>query len=204
MIEGVDRLFGCEHTVIPDRIVVSTYMAAVAVTGGEAQFHSVIAQHIAPTLPFFQQSGCQILFDHDKLHIKAPKRLNSMEHIITGYFPGFPTDAQPVLMTMATVADGTGIFVENIFENRFNHVYELTRMGAKIKVEGRMAVVKGVESLSACRVKAGDLRCGAALVVAGLSANGETHVLKPCYIHRGYQNITEDLTRLGAVIQSKD
>lgn len=201
-IEGTGPLFGCEHTVIPDRIVAATYMAAIAVSGGKGELSPVIPQHVSPVLPFFRQSGCTADFKGNRLLIKAPKRLRSMQHIVTGYFPGFPTDAQPALMAMAAVADGTGIFIENIFENRYNHVHDLTRMGAKIKAEGRMAVVEGVPTLSGCRVKACDLRGGAALVVAGLAAAGETQVHNVGYIQRGHQDIVADLAKLGADIKT--
>lgn len=198
MIDGVDVLQGCEHTVIPDRIVAATYMAAVAIAGGEALLDHVIPQHLYPTLPFFRQSGCRITLRGNQVRVKAPERLQPMKNVITGYYPGFPTDAQPILMAMATVADGTSIFVENIFESRYHHVHELSRLGAKIKVEGRMAVVEGTEHLSGAMVKASDLRGGAALVLAGLKAEGETQVHRTCYIARGYEDIVQDLARLQA------
>ena len=198
VINGVDCLSGCEHTVIPDRIVVSTYMAAAAVTGGDVVLQRVGPRHVDPTLPFFRQSGCQITLHENEIHVKAPQRLRSMNNVITGYYPGFPTDAQPILMVMAAVADGTGIFIENIFENRYHHVHELTRMGAKIRVEGRMAVVEGVRELSGTVVKAADLRGGAALVIAGLKARGQTKIEQIDYIIRGYEDIVGDLALLGA------
>ncbi len=200
VIHGVDCLGGCQHKIIPDRIVVSTYMAATAITGGEITLKDVIPRHVAPTLSFFRQSGCAVVLQEDAVHIKAPKRLAAMQDIITGYYPGFPTDAQPVLMAMATVADGTGIFVENIFENRYHHASELRRMGAKIKIEGRMAVVEGVASLAGTTVKALDLRGGAALVLAGLRAKGTTVVQQAEYIARGYEDLVRDLSLLGAEI----
>ncbi len=200
VINGVECLGGCEHTVIPDRIVVSTYMAAAAMTGGDVVLKQVIPRHIDPTLPFFQQSGCRVTLRENEIRVKASGRLRSMKDVITGYYPGFPTDAQPILMAMATVADGTGIFIENIFENRYHHVGELTRMGAKIRVEGRMAVVEGVEHLSGTVVKAADLRGGAALVLAGLTADGQTQVGQTEYIARGYEDIVRDLSLLGAEI----
>jgi UDP-N-acetylglucosamine 1-carboxyvinyltransferase len=133
--------------------------------------------------------------------MKAPSRLNAMKNVITGYYPGFPTDAQPLLMAMATVADGTGIFVENIFENRYHHVHELSRLGAKIKVEGRMAVVEGVKGLSGTKVKASDLRGGAALVVAALGASGDSIIQRVYHIDRGYYHLEEKLQTLGADIE---
>lgn len=201
IIEGVDALQGTEHTIIPDRIVAATYMAAVAITGGEAVLEDIIPQHIYPTLPFFGQSGCRITLRGRQVRIKAPERLEPMKNVITGYYPGFPTDAQPVLMAMAAVADGTSIFVENIFENRYQHAHELTRLGAKIKVEGRMAVVEGVSRLSGAKVKASDLRGGAALVLAGLRAEGETEIHNIDYIARGYDDIIHCLRTLQADIR---
>jgi UDP-N-acetylglucosamine 1-carboxyvinyltransferase len=126
-----------------------------------------------------------------------------MKNVMTGYFPGFPTDAQPLLMAMATVANGTSIFVENIFENRYHHVHELSRLGAKIKIEGRMAVVEGAKTLSGTTVKASDLRGGAALVLAGLTAEGQTKIYHTDYIKRGYEDIVRDLSYLGADISMK-
>jgi UDP-N-acetylglucosamine 1-carboxyvinyltransferase len=203
VIEGVPTLHGCEHEIIPDRIVVSTYMAAVAMTGGDGVLENVIVQHIAPTLPFFRQSGCRVSLRGNQLRIKAPQSLHPMKNVMTGYFPGFPTDAQPLLMAMATVANGTSIFVENIFENRYHHVHELSRLGAKIKIEGRMAVVEGAKTLSGTTVKASDLRGGAALVLAGLTAEGQTKIYHTDYIKRGYEDIVRDLSYLGADISMK-
>ncbi len=203
IIEGVDRLHGCEHSVIPDRIVVSTYMAAVAMCGTDAVLEPIIPQHIYPTLPFFRQSGCRVSLRGNQLRIKAPQSLHPMKNVMTGYFPGFPTDAQPLLMAMATVANGTSIFVENIFENRYHHVHELSRLGAKIKIEGRMAVVEGAKTLSGTTVKASDLRGGAALVLAGLTAEGQTKIYHTDYIKRGYEDIVRDLSYLGADISMK-
>lgn len=197
VVEGVDRLCGCEHHIIPDRIVAATYMSAIAVTGGEGCLKKVVPSHIYPMFPFFRQSGCDIIEKENEIFLRAPKRLSSLNHIVTGYYPGFPTDAQPILMPMACVANGTGTFVENIFESRFHHVHELVKMGAKIKVEGRMAVVEGVKTLSGSTVKARDLRGGAALVVAGLCADEVTKVDYPHFIARGYENIVADCNALG-------
>ncbi len=204
VIDGVASLGGCEHTVIPDRIVASTYMAAIAVTGGEGILEQVVPQHIYPIFPYFKQSGCSVQIRNQSVRIRAPKRLSNMKNVITGYYPGFPTDSQPMLMSMATVAKGTSIFIENIFENRYHHAAELCRLGAKIKVEGRMAVVEGVKALSSGKVKASDLRGGAALVLAGLKAEGESRIENTAYIHRGYEDIVRDLTMLGGTIQEID
>ncbi|MBR6548789.1 MAG: UDP-N-acetylglucosamine 1-carboxyvinyltransferase [Clostridia bacterium] len=201
VIEGVKELHGCEHRVIPDRIVLTTYMSAVAVSGGEADFLQVNPHHVCSTLPFFRRCGCKLTVSKDRIHIKAPKRPERIGTIVTGYYPGFPTDAQPVLMALVTIAKGTNIFVENIFENRYHHVQELIRLGANIRVEGRMAVVEGVDSLTGTQVKAADLRGGAALLVAGLCAEGCTKVQGVEYIARGYEDIVRDLTMLGAKVR---
>ncbi len=204
VVEGVSFLKGCEHKIIPDRIVVATYMSAIAVTGGEGCLQDVVPQHVYPVLPFFRQSGCDITEKENSLVIRAPKRLGVLKHIVTGYYPGFPTDAQPIIMPMATIAQGTSTFVENIFDSRFHHVHELVKMGAKIKVEGRMAVVEGVRNLSSATVKARDLRGGAGLVVAGLAADGITKVDNTHFIIRGYENIVSDLNTLGAQVKWVD
>ena len=200
VVEGVSSLKGCEHHIIGDRIVAATYMSAVAVTGGEACFSGIVPAHVYPILPAFRQSGCEITEETDRLIIRAPGRLEPLQHIVTGFYPGFPTDAQPVIMPMAVVAGGTTTLVETIFESRFHHVHELVKMGAKIKVEGRMAVTQGVETLSGTTVKARDLRGGAGLVVAGLAAEGITKIDHAHYIARGYENIVADLRELGAQI----
>ena len=197
-IEGVSSLKGCEHTIIPDRIVAASYLSAVAVTGGEGQLKQVEPSHVYPVLPFFRQSGCEITETANTLTIRAPKKLFPLKHIVTGYYPGFPTDSQPIVMPMAAVARGTSTFVETIFDSRFHHVHELVKMGANIKVEGRMAVVQGVKTLSGTIVKARDLRGGAALVLAGLCADGVTRVENAHFIARGYENIVADLSALGA------
>ncbi len=203
VVEGVTGLVGCEHTVIPDRIVAATYLSAIAVSGGCGEITKVNSSHIYPVLPFFRQSGCVITEYGSTIRLEAPKRLSSLKHIVTGYYPGFPTDAQPIIMPMGAVAKGTSTFVENIFENRFHHVHDLVKMGAKIKVEGRMAVVEGVRSLSGATVKAKDLRGGAGLVLAGLCAEGITKIEQPRFIERGYQNIVADLNALGADVIQK-
>ena len=200
-IEGVRRLSGCEHTVIPDRIAAATFLTAAAITGSTLTVGSVIPDHIAPVLPALEESGCRIdLFD-DSIRISAPRRLSRIKNIRTMPYPGFPTDAQAPVMAMTTVADGTSMFVENIFESRYKHVGELLRLGANIKVEGRGAVVEGVDRLSGAAVEATDLRGGAALVVAGLAAQGTTEVSGLHHLDRGYECIEKSLARLGADIQ---
>ena len=201
IIDGVKELYGCEHRVIPDRIVAVTYMASAAVTGGNITLKDIDNAHILPMLSPFEESGCEVRQLGGALNIMAPRRLNAVKHIRTMPYPGFPTDAQPVIMSMAAVGRGTSVFVENIFENRYKHAGELQRMGAKIKVEGKVAVVEGVEALSGAPVTAYDLRGGAALVVAGLAASGKTTVSDAGFIARGYEDIAGDLASLGARIR---
>ncbi len=197
-IEGVRALHGESYTVMPDRIAAATYMAAVAVTGGDAVLEDVSVPHIYPTLPAFLQCGCRVNVEDRRLRLTAPARLRPVPYLVTGAFPGFPTDAQPLLMAMAAVAEGTSVFVETVFENRYRHAPELCRLGAGVRVEGRMAVVQGVQTLSGARVRAPDLRGGAALVVAALAAAGQTTVENARYIDRGYEDLAGALAALGA------
>ncbi len=204
IIDGVKELYGCEHRVMPDRIAAVTYMAAAAVTGGNVTLRDVDNTHILPMLSPFEESGCEVRQLGGCLNIMAPRRLNPVRHIRTMPYPGFPTDAQPVVMSMAAVGRGTSMFVENIFENRYRHADGLGRMGAKIKVEGKVAVVEGVERLTGAAVESADLRGGAALVVAGLSAQGRTLVGGTRFIRRGYENLAGNLANLGARIREEE
>ncbi len=201
IIDGVQKLHGCEFYVISDRIVAATYMAAAAVTGGELDVLDFPVNDISPVLPVFNSCGCRITADENNLHIKAPKRLKPMGTVRTMPYPGFPTDFQAPAMAMAAVADGTAIFIETIFESRYKHVPELKRMGANISVEGSVAVVQGVSRLTSANVYAGDLRGGAALVIASLAAEGKTQIFNLKHIDRGYENIEENLSGLGAEIK---
>lgn len=198
IIDGVKELYGSEHQVMPDRIVSATYMAAAAVTGSSLTLTNVDNSHILPMLSPFEESGCEVRQLGGALNIMAPKRLKAVKHIRTMPYPGFPTDAQPLMMAMAAVGKGTSIFVENIFENRYKHAFQLQRLGADIKVEGKVAIVEGVDALSGAPVQAEDLRGGAALVVAGLAAVGRTSVSGTEFIRRGYEDITGSLAALGA------
>ena len=149
----------------------------------------------------FEEAGCILRETDDTLFLRAPARLQPVRHIRTMPYPGFPTDAQAVVMVMAALGSGTSIFVENIFESRYKHVGELNRLGAKIKVEGKVAIIEGVPQLSGAPVYARELRGGAALVVAGLAASGETQVLDPVYIDRGYERFERNLRSVGAQIR---
>ena len=204
IIDGVKELFGSEHRMMPDRIVSATYMAAAAVTGGSVTLRDVDNAHILPMLSPFEESGCEVRQMGGSLNIMAPRRLMPVKHIRTMPYPGFPTDAQPVVMSMAAVGSGTSVFVENIFENRYRHAEGLQRLGAKIKVEGKVAIVEGVDCLAGAPVEAWDLRGGAALVVAGLAARGRTEIEGVEYIRRGYEDIAGNLALLGARIREAD
>lgn len=201
IIDGVEALYGCEHRVMPDRIAAATYLAAGAVTGGTVTLTGVDNTHLLPMLPPFEAAGCAVRQMGGAICLMAPPRLSGIRHLRTMPYPGFPTDAQPVVMAMAAVGQGTSVFVENIFQNRFRQAEELGRMGAKIKVEGRVAVVEGVDHLTGAQVQAGDLRGGAALAVAGLAAWGTTQITGERHIHRGYQDLAGSLRALGANIQ---
>ena len=198
VIEGVPHLYGSTYTVMPDRIAAATYMAAAAVTGGTVLLRDVNSEHLLPVLSAFESTGCAVMQSGSELLLRAPQRLKPVRHVRTMPYPGFPTDAQAPVMTMAAVGDGTSIFVENIFESRYKHAGELNRLGAKIKLEGKVAVIEGVPQLSGAPVSAEDLRGGAALVIAGLAAQGETQVMHPQYIDRGYAHFEENLRALGA------
>lgn len=204
VIEGVESLHGTEHSVIPDRIVASTFMAAAAATGGKVLIKGVVPSHITPVISAFEEAGCRVDSGASRLYICAPKRLGRVQTIRTMPYPGFPTDSQAIVMAMLCTADGTSMLIENIFENRFRHVQELRKLGAKIDVEGRVAVVEGVESLKAAHVYAPDLRGGAALIVAGLAAQGVTEIENVRLIDRGWQDIEKSLSALGADIVRTD
>ncbi|MBR5774382.1 MAG: UDP-N-acetylglucosamine 1-carboxyvinyltransferase [Clostridia bacterium] len=201
VIEGVSRLHGAEHSVIPDRIVASTIMAAGAITGGDIVLKSVNPLHLSSVIPAFEEMGCRLDIWGDELRIASPERLRRLSVVQTMPHPGFPTDSQALFMALACVADGTSMFVENIFENRYRHVEQLCAMGADIRVDGRMAVVNGIDKLHGARVDAEDLRGGAALIIAGLAAQGITEVGEIEHIDRGYELVENMLTSLGAKIK---
>ena len=201
-IEGVKKLYGVEHTIIPDRIVSATYLAAAAATGGSVILRNTDASHMGAILAALREMGCRIYTEKARIILTAPAgRLKSIEKITTMPYPGFPTDIQSPFMSLCGIADGTTMFVENIFENRYQHVEELVRMGADIKVDGRVAVIQGVRRLSGARVVAKELRGGAALVVAGLAADGITEIENVKYIDRGYETIEIYLSACGAAIK---
>ncbi|QGT99138.1 UDP-N-acetylglucosamine 1-carboxyvinyltransferase [Candidatus Syntrophocurvum alkaliphilum] len=201
-IKGVERLGRVEHTVIPDRIEAGTFMIASAITSGDVWLENVVVEHIHPVISKLSEIGVMVSVANGGLRIVGNRKRYKPSDIKTMPYPGFPTDMQPQFMSFLSTINGTSLVVETIFENRFMHVQELCRMGADIKIEGRVAIIKGSDKLEGARVEASDLRAGAALVLAGLSAIDETVVTGIEHINRGYENILEKLTTLGAKITS--
>ncbi len=198
-IEGGGSLGGVEYDVIPDRIEAGTFMVAAAITNGDVLIDNVVVEHVEPVLAKLMESGVNVIRCNGGIRVRGGHKLRPVD-IKTLPFPGFPTDMQPQIMALLATVEGTSIVVETVFENRFMHVDELRRMGADIRVEGRVAVVQGKKKLTGARVEATDLRAGAALVLAGLAAEGETIVEKPFHIDRGYENLEKKLRSLGADI----
>lgn len=201
VVQGVSALHESRYTVMPDRIVAATYMAATAIAGGEMTLPAQVANYLGAVIPSFITAGCAVDLDGDRLRIRRAGPLRSMGAIKTQPYPGFPTDAQAPLMSLAAVGRGTTVFVENIFENRYKHAVELSHMGAKISVEGRVAVVEGVERLYCAPVNAMDLRGGAALICAALGAEGTTELGGIAHVERGYERLVETLCAVGADIR---
>ncbi len=201
VVEGVSRLHSTDHTIIPDRIVASTYMIATAMTGGTLTLSDVIPSHLGPIIQPLRESGCLVYIKGRNVTISSPKQLKRIKMIRTMPHPGFPTDVQAQMMALTTIADGTSVFIENIFESRYKHIGELLRFGAKIHAEGRMAVVEGVKTLNGAIVKATDLRGGSAMILAGLSANGITEITEIHHIDRGYEEPEKVLENIGADIK---
>lgn len=204
-IDGVKKLYAVEHTIIPDRIAGATYLLAGAITGGNIILRNTNPQHMGAIIHALKEMGCRIYSEKNRIILTAPPgRLKSAGKLLTMPYPGFPTDIQSPFMALASISEGTGIFVENIFENRYQHVEELVRMGADIQVDGRVAVVCGVPHLSGATVVAKELRGGAALVLAGLSAEGITQIENIKYIDRGYEDIEKYLSVCGANIRREE
>ena len=200
-VEGVERLHGVHHRVIPDRIAAGTYLCAAAMTGGELLAQDVVPGHISSCLSLLEGAGCRVETGPDWVRLTAPERLEAFGTVKTMPYPGFPTDMQSVMMAAATVARGTTLFVENIFESRYRHVPELRKLGASIVTEGRAAVVTGVERLTGASLVSTDLRGGAAVVLGALAAEGESVVAGLDHIDRGYDDLEGNLRRLGADIK---
>ena len=198
-IKGVKNLKDVSYNVMPDRIEAGTLLCATVITGGEITLKKVNASHITPVLNKLAEMGCTIKLRENEINLKAPKKLKAVD-VKTMPYPGFPTDMQALMGTVLSIANGTSIIVENIFENRFKYTGELQKMGAKISVEGKTAIIKGVKKLYGTKVMATDLRGGASLVLAGLVAKGTTNVENIEYILRGYENLDGKLKNLGAEI----
>jgi UDP-N-acetylglucosamine 1-carboxyvinyltransferase len=204
-IEGVKKLYGVEHEIIPDRIAGATYLSCAAATHGTMILRHINSGHMNAMTAVLKEMGCRIYDEKNRMILTAPKtRLRPVKRIVTMPYPGFPTDIQSPFMALSSIADGTCVFVENIFENRYQHVEELIRMGADIKVDGRIAIVQGVEALEGTNVVAKELRGGAALIVAALSADGITEIDNVRYIDRGYEAIEKYLSACGANIKRKE
>jgi UDP-N-acetylglucosamine 1-carboxyvinyltransferase len=202
-IEGVSELHDVEYYVMPDRIVVGTYLAAAAMTAGEINLIDARKNHIEAVCSRFAEMGCVIKSDGMNIYIRAPHKLKAINMIRTQPYPGFPTDMQSQLMACLCIARGTSVISEMIFESRYKHVPELVKMGAHIITEGRIAIVKGVSKLTSAQIFAEDLRGGAALVLAALAAEGETTIHNAHHILRGYEHIEKDLNSLGAMVRLK-
>lgn len=204
VVEGGAPLHGCVHTVVADRIVAATYLAAAAGTGGDIRLEGVDYRHLSAVATMLRQAGCRLTCGETSIRLQAPRRLQSAGPIRTAPYPGFPTDAQAVLMASLLRSEGATVFVENIFDSRYRHVPEMVRMGADIRLEGRVAVVCGVDRLHVAAVRARELRGGASLVLAGLQAEGETTVTGVEHIQRGYEDLTGELAQLGADIRQEE
>ncbi len=203
IIKGVEKLKDLSYNIIPDRIEAGTLLCAAAITGGNIKLQKVIPEHIETLINKLEEMGCQITKSKNEIVLKSPKKLRAVD-IKTLPYPGFPTDLQSILGVTLTIAKGTSIIIENIFENRYKYLNELIKMGAKTTVEGRTAVIKGVKRLNKATVRATDLRGGAALILAGLNAKGRTTVENIEYVLRGYENLDKKLTSLGANIRLEE
>lgn len=202
-IEGVDKLHGADYTIIPDRIEAGTYMIAAAMTGGDVVVENVLPEHQKPLIAKLREAGAVVEEDIDKVRVIGKNPLKAVS-IKTLPYPGFPTDMQAQMMAMMVIAEGRSKVTETVFENRFMHVVELNRMGAQISTEGRSAVIDGPCKLTGCDVRATDLRAGAAMILAGLVAEGTTRIGDLHHIDRGYENIVAKLKNLGADIERVD
>lgn len=202
-IEGVEKLHGADYTIIPDRIEAGTYMIAAAMTGGDVVVENVLPEHQKPLIAKLREAGAVVEEDIDKVRVIGQNPLKAVS-IKTLPYPGFPTDMQAQMMAMMVIAEGRSKVTETVFENRFMHVVELNRMGAQISTEGRSAVIDGPCKLTGCDVRATDLRAGAAMILAGLVAEGTTRIGDLHHIDRGYENIVAKLKNLGADIERVD
>ncbi len=199
-IDGVKNLSEVQYKVMPDRIEAGTFLCAGAITGGRVKITNAIPEQIIPVISKLEEAGCKISIEKNTVLLEAPKRLKSIE-LKTMPYPGFPTDMQSIFGAMLSVAKGTSVITENIFENRFKYLSELNRMGAKNKQKGNVAIITGTKRLSGTTVKSTDLRGGVSMVLAGLEAKGSTIVTDIEYILRGYENLDKKLNKIGANIK---
>lgn len=205
-IDGLLNVDGevVEHRIMPDRIVAGTVLCAAAITGGSVYIRDVCPGHMLPVLSKLTEAGCDIEIEENALSLRALERPHEIQHIETLPHPGFPTDMQPQILALCSIADGTSVIIENVFENRFRHLPEIKRMGASVVQKDRMVIIRGVKHLNGAIVSANDLRGGAALTIAGLAARGRTVVENVEYIDRGYESIENMLNSLGACIVRED
>ena len=203
IIDGVEKLSGVSYNIMPDRIEAGTILCAVAATGGNVILDNVMPEHLTAVINKLEETGCKIEINNKKITLNAPKKLKSID-IKTMTYPGFPTDLQQIFAAMLVKASGTSIIVENIFESRYKYISELRKMGAKVTVEGKTAIIKGARKINATTVVCTDLRGGAALVIAGLMAKGKSRVENIGYIQRGYENLENKLSSLGAKIKLEE
>jgi len=199
-IQGVEKLHGATHSIMPDRIETGTYLCAAAATGGDIRLLKTSAAYLDTVVDKLMDAGCEITVERDAIRLVAPQRLKAVS-LRTAPYPAFPTDMQAQFMAINCIADGVATIRETIFENRFMHVSELVRLGADIQIEGSNAIVRGVERLEGATVMATDLRASASLVIAGLVAQGETLIDRIYHLDRGYERIEEKLAKLGAQVR---
>jgi len=199
-IQGVEKLHGASHSIMPDRIETGTYLCAAAATGGNIRLLKTSAAYLDTVVDKLMDAGCEITVERDAIRLQAPQRLKAVS-LRTAPYPAFPTDMQAQFMAINCIADGVATIRETIFENRFMHVNELMRLGANIQIEGNNAIVRGVDRLEGATVMATDLRASASLVIAGLVAQGETLIDRIYHLDRGYERIEEKLAKLGASVK---
>lgn len=199
-IEGVKKLKEISYNIMPDRIETGTFLCLAAITGGKIKLEKTNQNHVTPVINKLEEAGCNIETEKGTIKIEAPKKLKAVD-IKTMPYPGFPTDMQSLMAAAFTIAKGTTIIVENIFENRYKYTQELNKMGAKITVEGKSAIIRGTRKLYGATIRATDLRGGAALVLAGLAAKGTTVVENIEYILRGYEDFDKKIRALGGDIE---
>ena len=200
VINGIDRLHGATHSIMPDRIETGTYLCAAAATGGEVRLTQTACDYLDAVIDKLREAGCEVACGSNEITLKAPARLKAVS-LRTEPYPAFPTDMQAQFMAINCVAEGTAVIRETIFENRFMHAVELIRLGANIRIDGNNAVVTGVPRLDGATVMATDLRASASLVIAGLVAQGETLIERIYHLDRGYERIEEKLIKLGACVR---